>query len=446
MVEKMNFENENNRIKLNTEKIYEIFIYLMVIEIFLGGSGKINNIPLRMLIMIFMFGFASIKIIKGVEIPKGLIISLIILFGYSFIWIIIGVVKGNVLKFAIDDITNFIALIYIPILLIVHEKKRVFINIIKILKISMLILSSITTILFILSYILIHNNIDFIAVLEKFNNDTNYGLITGSLYNFKFARLYFSNGLFMQFSLAFFIYDVLNYGRKRDYLNCLIILAGIFSSSTRGYWIGAAIVIFMLIILVNKIQRKKLFKIIMVCLVISSPIMFTKTFKTEVIDRIVSITNFSEDPSNKIRTIQINSMLTEIEKQPLIGAGFGADLVEYQAKTGLSGRFFELYYLELIYKTGILGFSIILIILFKRLYHMFKEIILKENNNNKNKEEYEYAVAMTVGVISCLITGLTNPYMQGTIGIFTISCFSASYYIFNKNIEYIKFNLLKIKK
>lgn len=422
---------------INVEKIYEIFIYIMVIEIFLGGSGKLYNIPWRMMIIVFMFIFASIKIINGSELPKGLIIGLCIIFSYSFAWILIGFIKGNSLKAGVDDITNFIALIYIPILLVVSEKRRVFINIIKILKVSMIILASLTIILFLSSYILRFINIDVGAILEEFNKKTNYGLITGALYNFKFARVYFMNGLFMQFSLVFFIYDILNYGRKRDYLRTLIILLGVFSSSTRGYWIGAAIVILLLIFLVNKIQRKKLFKIVIICLIVSSPIMFTKVFKTEVIDRIISITDFSEDTSNKVRNIQINSMLTEIKKDILIGDGFGANLIEYQEKTGLSGRNFEVYYLELIYKTGIVGFLIISSILCKQFYCMFKDIILNKSNVEKDRE---YSVALTIGVISCFITGLTNPYMQGTIGIFTVSCFSAGYFIFNENTKYIKLN------
>ena len=422
---------------MNFEKIYEFSLYIMVIEIFLGGSGKVYNVPWRMMMMIFMVVLASIKIIKGTVVPKNLICGLGILWTYCIIWIFIGLVEGNLLKDGISDVTNFIALVYIPIIVLVQNKKDMFNKIIKILKITMLILSSITIILFLGSYCLRVVDINVGAFLEAFNKETNYGVITGGLYNLKFARVYFMNGLFMQFSLVFFIYDILNYGRKRDYINTLIILLGIFSSSTRGYWVGAGVVIILMLILVNKIQRKKLFNILVICLVISSPIMFTSTFKTEIVDRVISITDFSKDTSNKVRNIQISSMIKKIKEKPLIGSGFGANLEEYQEKTGLNGRHFEVYYLELIYKTGLLGVLIIISIGFKQFYCMFNNIIFNKNIIKKDKES---AIAVTIGVIACLVTGITNPYMQGTIGIFTITCFSAGYFIFNNGTQYINLN------
>lgn len=421
---------------MSKNKFVNILLFIMIIEIFLGGSGKIFNIPIRIGLLLIMLITTLIYIVKyKPEIPKNLIIGIFALWMYCACWVILGVINGNNILHSLNDVTNFFSIIYIVIILVITKSnKKAFKLIISNLKICMLVLSIVTIILFVGSYIGTFFDINIGSMLEWFNNNTNYGIITGALYNFKFARVYFVGGIFMQVSLAFFIYDILNKNRVRDYIYTVIILLGIFSSSTRGYWIGAVIVILMMIIMTNKKQKIRIAKVLLVVSVIFSPIVFTPFFKNEVINRVISVSDFSKDVSNQTRTIQIEYMMDKIKEKPVLGSGFGANLTEYEVETGLSGRQFEVYYLELVYKTGILGMLILLSIFLIPFYFMFKNVIFNENILDEDKELLK---ALVIGGVSAIITGITNPYMQGTVGIFIIVLMICGYFIVNENTEKI---------
>ncbi|WP_436512581.1 O-antigen ligase family protein [Clostridium thermobutyricum] len=412
----------------NIKNVNKILLIILIIEILIGGSGKIFNIPIRIGILGIALILTIINILKyKYKIPKNLLLSISCLWVYSIMWVVIGILKGNNFKYALEDITNFFCIIYIVIILIFTEyKKNNFIKIINILKVCMIILSIITIALFIGSYIGNYIGINVGGELEKFNNATNYGVITGGIYGMKFARVYFINGIFMQVALPFFIYDILNKNRLKDYIFTIIILLGIFSSSTRGYWLGAVVVLFLMILLNKKEKRIKIIKLIFITVIICSPIFTTDFFKIQVLGRITSITNFSTDASNDIRRIQINYMGEEIKENPILGSGFGSNLNKYTEATGLDGRRFEVYYLELVYKTGILGFLILVIILLLSIYRIFKDVILNDSIIEENKE---IMIGLVSGSISVLITGITNPYMQGSIGIFIISIMFSGYII-----------------
>ncbi len=119
--------------------------------------------------------------------------------------------------------------------------------------------------------------------------------------------------------------------------------------------------------------------------------------------------------SNQIRVEQATVLLRHILARPLIGYGFGSVARDYPYGTSFS---YELSYLDLWYKTGLLGtllfFSYPLRLVFDGLRGRFGRITLPAGVSPR---ELSVVVAILVAV---MLTGATNPYLLAAFGMTTL--------------------------
>ncbi len=119
--------------------------------------------------------------------------------------------------------------------------------------------------------------------------------------------------------------------------------------------------------------------------------------------------------SNQIRVEQATVLFRHIIERPLSGYGFGSVAKDYPYGTSFS---YELSYLDLWYKTGLVGallfFSYPIRLLFDALRGRFGRITLPEGVPSR---ELSVVIAILVAV---LLTGATNPYVLAAFGMNTI--------------------------
>lgn len=412
-------------------KLDDIILYLVFTELILGGTGRLFNHPVRIGLFAISFAIAIYYFYKNdVKINKITWMYIVSIILYAAYGSVIGLIRGNNLKDILSNINVFISIFYVILFLVfINGRKEKISKLINLFVIYNVVLAVVVFIVFAWSYYGIKAGYDVVKLLEDFQSFTQYGLITGALYSNTYVRVYIANGIFMQVALAICLVK-LAYKNKfsvfsLENVSILILVLGIFSTNTRGYWVGTAVVIILLIFFIKGSNKRKLLANLLVVLVGVSVIyvaVFThKKDQTNVVNqavnRVHSTTEFSNaEISNNVRGIQMKYLLNSIKKHPILGSGFGARIEGYGIETKRNTLNFEMYYFELWFKTGTIG----MIFLLAGILHLLYRAI-KLSEKLKGSTQGIILKGWTLGFISVLVSGGTNPYFAGAYGFFNLA-------------------------
>ena len=403
--------------------IFNVVTILIFIEFVLGGLGHVFGLPIRKGLFVVGILFSIYMIFREkIKIEKVFLIPIIVVCIYLAYGSIIGLINRNSLGDIFSDVNSFLGIIYI-LLLIAYVKGRNE-NIDKIINVFVncaVIVAIMTITLFFVSRIYLPNNLEIIVTYNNLNSKLQYGFISGLVMSNNYARVYLYNGIFMQLAAAIMFIKLFNKDKNVfGIVKLAILLVGIYVSNTRGFWLGTigAVVISMIYYLwrfkkFNLTLRNiviALIPLILVSVIIPKTIVAVSPEQNlpnssgSIKDRIESISDFENDESNKVRAIQLKFLVNRIKEKPILGWGFGAHIEEYPQYMidnnlqPVSSTSFELYYIELLFKTGIIG---ILIFFGYLVFNFVKLIVLL------------FLVGWTIGTMSILASSITNPYIAG---------------------------------
>ena len=414
--------------------IFNVVTILIFIEFVLGGLGHVFGLPIRKGLFVVGILFSIYMIFREkIKIEKVFLITIIVVCIYLAYGSIIGLINRNSLGDIFSDVNSFLGIIYI-LLLIVYVKGRNE-NIDKIINVFVncaVIVAIMTITLFFVSRIYLPNNLEIIVTYNNLNSKLQYGFISGLVMSNNYARVYLYNGIFMQLAAAIMFIKLFNKDKNVfGIVKLAILLVGIYVSNTRGFWLGTigAVVISMIYYLwrfkkFNLTLRNiviALIPLILVSVIIPKTIVAVSPEQNlpnssgSIKDRIESISDFENDESNKVRAIQLKFLVNRIKEKPILGWGFGAHIEEYPQYMidnnlqPVSSTSFELYYIELLFKTGIIG---ILIFFGYLVFNFVKLIVLLFKKNLRMRDE-QVLVGWTIGTMSILASSITNPYIAG---------------------------------
>lgn len=414
--------------------IFNVVTILIFIEFVLGGLGHAFGLPIRKGLFVVGILFSIYMIFREkIKIEKVFLIPIIVVCIYLAYGSIIGLINRNSLGDIFSDVNSFLGIIYI-LLLIAYVKGRNE-NIDKIINVFVncaVIVAIMTITLFFVSRIYLPNNLEIIVTYNNLNSKLQYGFISGLVMSNNYARVYLYNGIFMQLAAAIMFIKLFNKDKNVfGIVKLAILLVGIYVSNTRGFWLGTigAVVISMIYYLwrfkkFNLTLRNiviALIPLILVSVIIPKTIVAVSPEQNlpnssgSIKDRIESISDFENDESNKVRAIQLKFLVNRIKEKPILGWGFGAHIEEYPQYMidnnlqPVSSTSFELYYIELLFKTGIIG---ILIFFGYLVFNFVKLIVLLFKKNLRMRDE-QVLVGWTIGTMSILASSITNPYIAG---------------------------------
>ena len=414
--------------------IFNIVTVLIFIEFILGGLGHILGLPIRKGLFVIGILFSIYMIFRErIKVEKRFLIPIIVVCIYVAYGSIIGLINGNSLGDIFSDVNSFLGIFYI-LLLIAYVKGRNE-NINKILDIfvnSAVIVAIITIILFVVSRIYLPNDLQIIATYNDLNSKLQYGFISGLVLSNNYARVYLYNGIFMQLAVAITFIKLFNKERNLSgIIKLSLLLIGIYVSNTRGFWLGTIGVVALSIAYYLWRVRKynltikniliAIIPLILVAVILPKTIVPVSANQNlpessgSIKDRIESITDFENDESNKVRAIQLRFLVDKIKEKPVLGWGFGSHIYEYpqyMEENGLqsvNSSSFELYYVELMFKTGVVG---ILIFFGYLIYNFIKLVLILFKKRLKVRDE-QILVGWTIGTMSILASSITNPYIAG---------------------------------
>lgn len=411
--------------KLFNDKIMNVLVFILILEMILGGLGKTFYLPIRITIFAVALVYSLLYIkINNIAIKKEYYIYIGIIMGYAILGSVIGLLRGNNIRNIVADANVFVTTLYVIILAAYINN-----NIMKLNKITNLVvifavlIAIVTSVMYFGSHLYLRNGYNIVVDFDAAEKFLNIGLISGLLYHNQFARVYFTSGIFMEVALAICLVRAAksNEGKfiSYDTIAIAILSLGIFASSTRGYWVGAGVVVALTILFV-KCDKKALAKsLVLTILVLGSVyVLYPRNVRDQLSKRLVSTTEFTEnkvDLSNSVRKTQFNHLVSKIKEKPIIGFGFGGQIPEYEQETGRGPMNFELYYLELVFKTGIVGFLALLAI----LIYIARDYIRALKNPINFQLQY-LVIGWGIAFLAVFVSGGTNPYLAGAHGFFVV--------------------------
>lgn len=414
--------------------IFNIVTVLIFVEFVLGGLGHLFGLPIRKGLFVVGTLFSVYMIFREkIKVEKRFLVPIIVVCIYLAYGSIVGLVNGNSLGDIFSDVNSFLGIIYI-LLLIAYVKGRNE-NIDKIINVFVncaVIVAVMTITLFFVSRIYLPNNLEIIVTYNNLNSKLQYGFISGLVMSNNYARVYLYNGIFMQLAVAVMFIKLFNKDRNVfGIVKLAILLVGIYVSNTRGFWLGTVGVV--IIAFAYYLWRVKKYNLTLRNILISIiPIILVSVILPKTIvavspeqnlpnsagtikDRIESIGDFENDESNKVRAIQLRFLVDKIKEKPVLGWGFGGHIDEYPQYMEdnnlqpVSSSSFELYYVELLFKTGVIGVAIFFGYL---IFNFIKLLNILFKKNLQMKDE-QVLVGWTIGTMSILASSITNPYIAG---------------------------------
>lgn len=258
-------------------------------------------------------------------------------------------------------------------------------------------------------------------------------------------RLYVASGMYLQVGIALVV-AVLSENPRRWWGWSLLVLfaACEIATYTRGFWIGAGIAFIVAVALVPSTFRRAValtagaVGLAAAAVVLCYAVGFS--LPGYLLERTASIlpgsggslptqsgppgsvpiptavpgVDTSGEISSQIRIVQAQVLMSHIEQRPLTGFGFGSIAADYPYGQIFS---YELTYLDIAYKTGLVGLAIFLSFPLRVVIDA-----LRSRRRGLSAPDSEPRSVAAVGVVpaivvSVLFLGATNPYFNAAFGL-----------------------------
>lgn len=262
--------------------------------------------------------------------------------------------------------------------------------------------------------------------------DFDMGGVVGYMPNGAY-RLYLGSGLFLQVGLALTTWLLLRRpGVLLLWLLYALLCVDVAATYTRGFWIGAALAVLVVLALGSDGWRMPAAVVAATIALFAGATGLGRLVDFSVPDYVLARTistvrteagagpsdlgnDLAGTESNHIRLVQAKVLWRHIQDRPVIGYGFGAVAADYPYGHSYA---YELSYLHLLFKVGILGtllfLSFHLRILIDALRARLRRLWLPDGVSPR-----EASVVIAI-VSSLLLTGASNPYFLAAFGIFPV--------------------------
>lgn len=378
----LNIENIilNNYISFVAEKIVKFFMIILLLELFLLGSGQflsINGISFRMLLYFIAILTSIFLLFNRVRIFMQILNFLLIYLTLLFFSIIIGISNGAIILQIAENIKPLLfGLIVLPFSLFIINIERVFL-VSKLIKLSGLFMGIGFILLLILLFV---GYVDFNIMYERLSSDYNDFMMNDG----EIPRIFYKGFLYLNIAFIFYTYS----NDKYKSLILILLLLAIVLTFTRGFLL--ALIFSFIFISIIEIKEKNSFLLLLAiftCIGIFLPF--------------YGIIFGDRNESDSMRIIQIEEVLNAITTTSFfIGHGFGIGV-----PTRPDGM--EITFLEIFHKQGILGLFLWIGFLFYMIFNYL---------NIRNLTYKKIFKPFLVSTFFVYFQSLTNPYLNNPIG------------------------------
>lgn len=414
--------------EIENDKLIYFFIWLLSVEMIIGGSGRlfaIGGISLRYILFGLFIIYFFLHVLKVKKIPRNIFTPLISLFiGILIIAFINGIANNYLTSSILGVLKSYLyLLIFFPLVIILCNKSRID-YIFEIMHKASKVIALSTIILFVG---LLLFRVEFYLIVNPFLEKYSLGAlaITESGLPRVFFRISPYLTIFAIYELVYICVE--KQPKKSRYIWLSIFLIAIFITMTMGIWVAFAVgVIGFIFILKNKkVIKRFLIGLSTLGLLLSIVI-------GELVLRVL-LTRFSKDDESLIiKTQQLQQLIEVWLEKPILGHGFGIEIIfNNELGTRVMTRF-ELYWIELLVHTGVIGFTIYVAL----IGQLFVVSVFLVDKYRDDKVAVTQIITICIGVLMLCITSFVNPFMNNPIGIFYLVvglvCLNYYYYHWKK--------------
>lgn len=250
-------------------------------------------------------------------------------------------------------------------------------------------------------------------------------------------RLFTGSSLFLQVGLALVVWQLVTRPRRIwPWLLYAVLSIDLLATYTRGLWVSGAAAVIMVIALGSPTLKRAALIVVATAVlwgvIAAGGALNGFSLRQYVFSRSASIVSTGPPPStpgpsssskptidpfgeisNRMRIEQAKILLRKIRERPVLGYGFGA-----VAKKWGPSYAFELSYIALLFKAGIIGFLLYLSFPLRLLWDSLR-IRFKKRLPPEGISLRAAAVPFAI-VLSIMLAGATNPYLFAAFGIISI--------------------------
>jgi hypothetical protein len=351
-------------------------LVLVLLEIFLGGGGRLIDIgPLSLRMYFFILVMALSIILIGFRQPinKNFLVTISIFTGLTFFSSIIGLINGASIGLILNDIKPLLSIYLIIFLYLAIRTEEDVLLIVNLIKLSAVVLS----ITYLILMLLIKFNI---IPFPKF-----YGLVADTeeiFFRGEFAFFY-KGFLYICVGLIFFATS-----EKINKPVIFVLVLSVILTFTRGFLVALMMTYLFYLIFI----RKSALKVILLTFLLTIIAALLWEFIYAKMDR-------SSSDSTRIR--QIEEVMNDVTPvSALIGHGFGIGVPSRPERM-------EIVFLEVFHKQGIMG------LLFWALVMVLSWYLYRKALGNNS----QLAVPFLLAVVLIYLESFTNPYLNNPIGL-----------------------------
>jgi O-Antigen ligase len=391
------------------KSISSLIAWLSIWEIILGFNGDIISlgpIKIRALLAVLNIFLLILSLSMGaskIRVPKLIVASFLLMSLFGSLWTSYGILRGN--EFAVADGQGLI--FSISILAITNAVLDSQLNrstLTRLFQIPLFILFSLISILWLSKPLL---GVDTDSIVTILNGITSIQIIGA---NNELGRFYFLNTTLLSLSVFIFSIDSIRYSTVKFYFYMILYAISILAIGSRA--IGLSCIALMILAFIFKIfkMRKKPTQLIFFLL----PLIVLTVFTSPLIAENIKGTRFFNDnasqafdASDEVRSEQALFLLDEFYTEPILGKGSGYYIKDYQRSESYEFSY-ELFFLALLMKTGILGLAVYLSSICCLLLG-----IRRQNFEYQPRIKILYIVIF----ITTLIEAASNPFLDRQVGL-----------------------------
>lgn len=396
-----------SELKKDKITISDLFAYIIVIELVLGGSGHLITIGSFLTIRYILFALAilyyGMKVVStNFKINSNIFyVHVFLFFSICAVAIINGILKGYLLGNIITSSQGYLYLLMIFPYTLFMQDIEMSKKIIRVFNHSVVLLAILSITIF------------FVFWIDPSTFDLISGLLTRFDYGYLSMRselpaIFLKTSPYIAITLIYEIFGYINFKEQRKLIKLIriaILALGCMSTMSMAIW--TSVVVGIGFILLMTPGRKKALTVIALAIFGIILVTIFSGYIIPVIHNRIS----TDDSSYIIKANQLQTLLGIWKNNSFLGNGFG---IEVLFKTEMGTRImsnFELFWIQLLVNVGLLGFVIYMVIIFKSIFGGLRL------SKMKNKEDSVHIKAMVVGLIVLCVISTANPFLNNPIGL-----------------------------
>ena len=383
----------------NRHTIETLFFSIVLLELFLMGSGRIiqfGSLTLRMILYLIAIGYSVLLLMRGRRIGMQIVFLGLLFLSVLSLSAFVGVFNNADSRLIFEDIKPLaFFLMGIFFWLTIGNVERVHLTI-KLLKVSSVILA----VLYLVILFLLHFNIiDFSVTYSVLNK-------TGEVSFRETYGFVYKGFLYLCVGFLFYLFD----SRTRNKGITLLIFTATVLTFTRGFLLAIGLTIFIYLFVFSERNIKTFLHIVVLCVVVL-------LVAPQYIDVYTNLLG-DKSTSDMVRIITGQQVCQSVTPLSIfIGHGFGIGVPERIVHM-------EVSYLEIFHKQGLVGVSFWVIILCVLIRGYSKATL----NGNRN-----IALPFLLSSFFIYMQTLTNPFLNNPIGMSMILISIAVFNVLGKN-------------